>query len=169
MSSELNKKQSDNAQSREAQGQGLRIGIVAARWNSTITDPMLSSALSTLRRHGCLDDDILVERVPGTVELTYGAALMARHYLTDAVIVIGCVIKGDTPHFDYVCQSVTQGVAALNARGDSPVIFGVLTVNDYDQALERIDGSLADKGAEAAEAAIEMALLRHKALNLRES
>ena len=88
MSSELNKKQNDNAQARELKGQGLRIGIVAARWNSTITDPMLDSAVATLRRHGCHDDDILVERVPGTVELTYGAALMARHFLTDAVIVI---------------------------------------------------------------------------------
>ena len=103
------------------------------------------------------DDNILVEHVPGTVELTYGAACMIDNVNVEAVIVIGCVIRGGTPHFDYVCDSVTQGVAQLNANGEVPVVFGVLTTDNEEQALERAGGALGNKGAEAAEVAIKMA------------
>ena len=92
--------------------------------------------------------------VPGAVELTYGAASLIDNY--DAVIVFGCVIRGGTPHFDYVCQSVTQGVTDLNSRGTTPVIFGVLTVDTEQDAIDRAGGALGNKGTEAAEAAIKM-------------
>ena len=120
---------------------GFSVGIVVAEWNP----------------QGYTDDNILVEHVPGTVELTYGAACMIDNVNVEAVIVIGCVIRGGTPHFDYVCDSVTQGVAQLNANGEVPVVFGVLTTDNEEQALERAGGALGNKGAEAAEVAIKMA------------
>ncbi len=158
MSTLLNKNEGGAIVAPDLDARGLRFGIVAARWNSAFTEPMLKSAINELRANGC-NEHIIIERVPGAVELTYAAALLSDLEDVDAVIVFGCVIRGDTPHFDYVCQSVTQGVAQLNARGEVPVIFGVLTVDNERQARERVDGSLADKGAEAARAAIEMARL----------
>ncbi len=106
--------------------------------------------------------------MPGTVELV-NAAAMALTHMPDlkAIILLGCVIRGDTPHFDYVCQIVSQGTAELNARGDAPVIFGVLTVENQQQALDRAGGALGNKGAEAAVAAIHMANLHTKAGALR--
>ena len=104
-------------------------------------------------------DNIDIMHVPGAVELTYGAAHIMKEERIDAIIVIGCVIRGDTPHFDYVCQSVTQGVATLNAQGKVPVIFSVLTVNDKQQALDRCGGRLGNKGVEGAVTAIHMANL----------
>lgn len=99
--------------------------------------------------------------VPGAIELTFAASQLIESSLFDAVIAIGCVVRGDTPHFDYVCQSVTQGITALNADCDIPVIFGVLTVESEKQALDRIaGGKVGDKGAEAAEAAIRMIAFR---------
>ena len=118
---------------------------------------MLCSVWMTAHAEGYTDDNILVEHVPGTVELTYGAACMIDNVNVEAVIVIGCVIRGGTPHFDYVCDSVTQGVAQLNANGEVPVVFGVLTTDNEEQALERAGGALGNKGAEAAEVAIKMA------------
>ena len=133
------------------------VGIVVAEWNSKVTDALLQGALDVLHAEGYGEDNILVEHVPGTVELTYGAACMIDHVNVEAVIVIGCVIRGGTPHFDYVCESVTHGVAELNARADVPVVFGVLTTDDEQQALDRAGGALGNKGAEAAEVAIRMA------------
>lgn len=130
------------------------IGIAVAEWNSRVTEALLQGALDTLRKEGFKDEDIIVRHVPGTVELTFAASKLGE--ITDAVIVIGCVIRGDTPHFDYVCQSVTQGTAILNAEGFTPVIFGVLTTENEQQALDRAGGCLGNKGAEAAEAAIKM-------------
>lgn len=134
--------------------------IVVARWNSHITEALLQGARETLLKAGVREGNIRVIRVPGTVELTYGANMALDFHSPDAVIVLGCVIRGETPHFDYVCQSVTQGVTALNTEDRAPVIFGVLTVNDEQQALDRAGGKLGNKGAEAAAAAIEMANLR---------
>ena len=133
---------------------GMRFAIVSATWNSHITHALRDGAVETL--HAAGDCKVDTFDVPGTVELTYAAARLAQLHAYDAVIVIGCVIRGDTPHFDYVCQSVTQGVTTLNARGDVPVIFGVLTVENEQQALDRAGGSLGNKGSEAAEAAIVM-------------
>ena len=136
-----------------------RYAIVVADWNSEITYAMAQGAIDTLRKHGVPEDQIDVLHVPGTVELTYGAARLMKEERIDAVIVIGCVIQGETPHFDYVCQSVTQGVAALNAQGKVPVIFSVLTVLNQQQALDRCGGKLGNKGVEGAYTAIRMANL----------
>lgn len=143
--------------------EGLRVGIVVAEWNSHITGALLEGALSVFEKEGYPAEDIIVRHVPGSVELTYGAACLSNNYKLDAVIVIGCVIRGDTPHFDYVCQSVTQGVAGINAEGVVPVIFGVLTTENEQQALDRAGGCLGNKGAEAAETAIKMAEFSRKA------
>ena len=133
--------------------------IIVADWNSEITYALAQGAIDTLLKHGVPSDYIDVCHVPGAVELTYGAARIMREERVDAVIVIGCVIQGDTPHFDYVCQSVTQGVAMLNAQGKVPVIFSVLTVLNKQQAIDRAGGKLGNKGVEGAVTAIRMANL----------
>ena len=137
-----------------------RYAIIVADWNSEITFALAQGAIDTFRKHGVEEDNILVQHVPGTVELTYAAARMIEEYADmDAIVVIGCVIQGDTPHFDYVCQSVTQGVTILNAQGNVPVIFSVLTTLDKQQALDRAGGRLGNKGVEGAYTAIRMANL----------
>lgn len=140
-------------------GADFRVAIVRARWNSTITSALAEGAVDVFRRAHVADDHIERMDVPGTVELVNAAALACRSGKYDAVVVIGCVIRGDTPHFDYVCQSAAQGIAILNAQGGTPVIFGVLTVNTEQQALDRAGGTLGNKGSEAAVAAIEMSNL----------
>ena len=136
-----------------------RYAIVVADWNSEITYAMAQGALETFTKHGVAEDNIAIVHVPGAVELTYGAARIMKEERVDAIIVIGCVIQGDTPHFDYVCQSVTQGVANLNVQGKVPVIFSVLTVLNKQQALDRCGGKLGNKGIEGAYTAIRMANL----------
>ena len=137
-----------------------RYAIIVADWNSEITFALAQGAIDTFRKHGVEEENILVQHVPGTVELTYAAARMIEEYADmDAIVVIGCVIQGDTPHFDYVCQSVTQGVTILNAQGNVPVIFSVLTTLDKQQALDRAGGQLGNKGVEGAYTAIRMANL----------
>lgn len=137
-----------------------RYAIIVADWNSEITFALAQGAIDTFRKHGVEEDNILVQHVPGTVELTYAAARLIDEYADmDAIVVIGCVIQGDTPHFDYVCQSVTQGLTILNAQGNVPVIFSVLTTLDKQQALDRAGGRLGNKGVEGAYTAIRMANL----------
>jgi len=144
---------------------GQRYAIVVADWNPEITYAMAQGAMDTLVKAGVPEESVEVVHVPGTVELTYAAARFFSRPgeqpspRVDAVIVIGCVIQGDTPHFDYVCQSVTQGVAELNARGEIPVIFSVLTTLNREQALDRAGGRLGNKGTEGAYTAIRMANL----------
>jgi 6,7-dimethyl-8-ribityllumazine synthase len=138
-------------------GNDFKCTIVTADWNHKITDALTQGAIDTLHEAGVSDSNIILKRVPGSVELVYGAAYEVEHKTCDAVIVIGCVIRGDTPHFDYVCDIAAQGVAALNAKGTVPVIFGVLTVNELQQAVDRAGGFLGNKGSEAAVAAITMA------------
>lgn len=145
---------------------GMTVGIVVAEWNGHITSALLDGALDTFRREGFDDDQIKVFHVPGAVELTFGASQLIESSAFDAVIVFGCVIRGGTPHFDYVCQSVTQGVTSLNADCDVPVIFGVLTVDTEQDALDRAGGCLGNKGAEAAEAAIKMYAFTQEVKNL---
>lgn len=135
---------------------GLTVGIVAAEWNAQVTDALLQGAVDCFTANGYSREDITVARVPGTVELTYAASQMARSGRFDVVIIIGCVIRGGTPHFDYVCDSVTQGCAHLNATQNVPVIFCVLTTDDLQQALDRAGGAVCNKGTEAAQAAIKM-------------
>ncbi|MBR1630316.1 MAG: 6,7-dimethyl-8-ribityllumazine synthase, partial [Paludibacteraceae bacterium] len=115
----------------------LRFGIVVADWNSQITFKLLDGAVQTLRQHGVMEDNIETIHVPGTIELTYAARKLMDQRTFNAIIAIGCVVRGDTPHFDYVCQSATQGITALNAMGDIPVVFSVLTTEDMQQALDR--------------------------------
>lgn len=130
--------------------------IITAKWNSDITHALRDGAVETLRKAGVRDENIHLHDVPGTVELINAAAVLAKRR-PDAVIIIGCVIRGDTPHFDYVCMQAAQGAAIINARGETPLIFGILTVDNLYQALERAGGTLGNKGSEAAAAAIEMA------------
>lgn len=137
----------------------VRIAIAVAEWNGHITSALRDGAVSLLKSNGLKDEDIAVVSVPGAVELTFAASKLIETGNFDAVIIIGCVIKGDTPHFDYVCQSVTQGMTSLNADCDIPVIFGVLTVNEEQQALDRAGGALGNKGTEAAETALKMVAL----------
>ncbi len=131
-------------------------GIVVAEWNNTITDALLKGAVSTLERHGALPENIHVKSVPGSFELIYGAHQMTLKDF-DAVIILGCVIRGETPHFDYICQGVTEGIARLNATSNIPVVYGLLTTNDQQQALDRAGGRLGNKGDECAVVAIKMA------------
>jgi 6,7-dimethyl-8-ribityllumazine synthase len=132
------------------------VAIIQAEWNGHITGALAQGAIDTLKSHGITDDCIDLFHVPGAVELTYAASAVIETGAFDVVIVLGCVIRGGTPHFDYVCQSVTQGVTHLNAECDIPVIFGVLTVDTEQDALDRAGGSLGNKGSEAAETALKM-------------
>lgn len=137
-----------------------RYAIVVADWNKDITFAMAQGAIDTLLKHGVKKDNIVVSHVPGTVELTFAARqAMKNAARPQAIIVIGCVIQGETPHFDYVCQSVTQGVTMLNAEGITPVIFSVLTTLNKQQALDRAGGKLGNKGVEGAVTAMRMANL----------
>lgn len=134
-----------------------RVAVIRAEWNNHITSKLAGDAIATLKQNGLKGSDIDIYTVPGTVELTYAAArVMAKTAELDAVIVFGVVIRGDTPHFDYVCESVTQGVTKLNAEGRVPVIFGVLTVDNEQQALDRTGGPAGNKGTEAAQTALKM-------------
>lgn len=136
---------------------GLRVGIVVSEWNDKITGALLEGACSTLVKHGVREEDINVKTVPGSFELIYGSARFMNSGQVDAVIAIGCVIRGDTPHFDYICQGVTQGLADLNRQGKVPVIYGLLTCNTLEQAEQRCGGMLGNKGDECAVTAIKMA------------
>lgn len=142
--------------------ESMSFAIVVAEWNRKITEALLQSAVNTLLAYGASEDHIYIEWVPGTVELTYGAKIMSEHLRPDAVICIGCVIRGETPHFDYVCQSATYGITQLNIQEDIPFIFCVLTTNDLSQAEERAGGKYGNKGEEAAIAAITMVAMHEK-------
>ena len=135
-----------------------KYAIVVADWNPQITHAMLRGAIETLELIGVKSENIHSIHVPGTFELTYASKQLLEQNKYNAIIAIGCVIQGDTPHFDYVCQSVTSGITELNLRNNRcPVVFGVLTTNTMQQALDRADGIHGNKGVEAATTAIKMA------------
>jgi 6,7-dimethyl-8-ribityllumazine synthase len=138
----------------------MRFGIVVADWNSDVTWSLLKGAVNTLKKHGATDKTIVVKHVPGSFELTLGAQLLAEYDDLDAVICLGCVIQGETPHFTYICHGVTQGITQLNMEYNIPFIFGVLTTNNQQQAIDRAGGKLGNKGDEAAVTAIKMAALQ---------
>lgn len=140
----------------------LSFGIVVAEWNSDITDNLLKGACDTLIRYGVSEDNILIDHVPGTFELTFAAKTQAEYSNVDAVICLGCVIQGETRHFDFICHGVTQGITDLNVFYDIPFIFGVLTTDDQQQAKDRAGGKHGNKGVEAAVTAIKMAYLNNK-------
>lgn len=143
-------------------GRGMKVGIVVAEWNDNITKALLGGAVKTLKENGVIDADIHVEVVPGSFELIYGSAQMVKSGTVDAVIAIGCVIRGDTPHFDYICQAVSYGISELNANYSIPVIFGLLTTNSQEQAEERSGGILGNKGDEYAVTALKMIAFSRK-------
>jgi 6,7-dimethyl-8-ribityllumazine synthase len=134
----------------------MKFGIVVSEWNYNITGKLLEGALKTLKKHGATDENIMVKTVPGSFELIFGANQFIEYTEVDAIIVIGCVVRGDTPHFDYVCMGTTQGVAQLNATGNVPVIYGLITTDTMDQAEDRAGGKLGNKGDECAITAIKM-------------
>jgi len=142
-------------------GSDMRIGIAVAEWNNQITEALLAGALRTLARNGVKKENIMVEHVPGSFELIYASAQMAQCGF-DAIIAIGCVIRGDTPHFDYICQGTTAAIADLNARQSTPIIYGLITTNNLEQALDRSGGKLGNKGDECAVTAMKMVALRRK-------
>lgn len=138
----------------------MRFGIVVSDWNKEITWSLLEGALNTLKKQGVTEKNIIVKHVPGSFELTIGAQFIAEYDDVDAVICLGCVIQGETPHFTYICQGVTQGITQLNIEYNIPFIYGVLTVSNKEQAVERSGGKLGNKGDEAAVTAIRMAALQ---------
>ncbi len=140
-------------------GTGLKIGIVVSRFNEFITGKLLSGAEDALRRHGVNESEIAVAWVPGAYEITLVAKKMAASGKYDAIITLGTVIRGATPHFDFVCSEVAKGVAAINMQEGIPVIFGVLTTDSIEQAIERAGTKAGNKGWDAGTAAIEMANL----------
>jgi 6,7-dimethyl-8-ribityllumazine synthase len=137
----------------------FRFTIIVAQWNKEVTGELEKGCVETLLLNGIPQQNIRVLPVPGSWELISAARLAVTHSQTDAVICIGAVIKGDTPHFEYICQGVTNGLATLCSTQDIPVIFGVLTVNTLQQALDRCGGIHGNKGDEAAITAIELAAL----------
>ena len=140
--------------------ENMKFGIVVAEWNSGITEALLRGAVSTLKLYGCPEENIIVKHVPGTFELALGAQFMAEYTDVDAVIVLGCVIQGETRHFDYVCSGVTQGVTELMLRWNIPITFGVLTTDNIEQAIDRSGGRYGNKGDEAAITAIKMVAMQ---------
>lgn len=136
---------------------GLRFGIVVSEWNEEITEGLYKGAHEALIENGVAPEDIIRINVPGSFELTYGANLLAETTDVDGIITLGSVIQGETKHFDFVCQGISNGITQLNIDLDIPVIFGVLTDNTMQQAIDRSGGKLGNKGVECAIAAIKMA------------
>lgn len=141
---------------------GMRMAIVVADWNKEITDALLDGTLNTLYRHGVIKDDVFVFRAPGSFELPQAASVIIHEIESepDAVICLGCVIQGETRHFEFIAKAVAQGCMDLGIQSGIPVIFGVLTTDTYEQARERAGGKHGNKGDEAAIAAIKMSALR---------
>ena len=140
---------------------GMKIGVVVSEWNSEITFALRDGVLQTLEKHGAdIDSDVIVRYVPGSFELTSGAQMMAEYTSPDAVICIGCVIQGETPHFQYICQGVAAGLTQVSIDFKIPVIFGVLTTLNSEQAHDRAGGKYGNKGVEAAVTAIKMVALK---------
>lgn len=139
----------------------FRFGIVVSEWNENITENLFKGAFDALKDNGAINENIVRWNVPGSFELIYGCKRMAKSYdMLDAIIAVGNVIQGDTKHFDFVCDGVTQGIKDLNVLGEIPVIFCVLTDENLQQSIDRSGGKHGNKGTEAAIAAIKMAQLR---------
>lgn len=141
---------------------GMRFGIVVAEWNLHITDMLLNGAIATLNKAGADINDIINYFIPGSFELPLAAQLMLKTGQVDAVICIGCLIRGETSHFDYISQAVAQGIKDVSLKYNKPAIFGVLTVETLEQALDRAGGKHGNKGDEAAVTAIKMVHLQRE-------
>lgn len=142
-------------------GSNYHIGVIAAEWNSEVTDALLKGAVDTLLEHGVKEENLIVRRVPGTFELSSAADIMLDSQYPDAVICIGCVIQGETRHFEFIAQAVANGIAKVGIEYTVPVIFGVLTCNTAEQAADRSGGKHGNKGVEAAASCLQM-LHTHK-------
>lgn len=151
--SSFNKDEIPNASS-------FKFGIIVAEWNGEITEALFKGAFSALMECGAKEENITRINVPGGFELTAGAKTFVENEKTDAVICIGCVIQGETPHFEFICNAVANGLTLLTIRYSVPFIFGVLTTNNLEQARERAGGKHGNKGTEAAITAIKMAALK---------
>lgn len=138
---------------------GLRVGLLVSRFNSFISDRLVEGAIDGLLRHNAVKEDITIVRVPGAFEIPPAAQQMARSGRFDAIVCLGAVIRGATPHFDYVSAEVTKGIASVSMESGIPVAFGVLTTDTIEQAIERAGSKAGNKGFDAAMAAIEMANL----------
>ena len=136
-----------------------RIAVIVARWNSEVTDGLLEGAISAIGRHGISGEAVEVYRVPGAFELPLASQRAARTGRFDAVISLGCVIRGDTPHFDYVCSETTRGIGEVSLNYNLPVAFGLLTTDDLQQSIERSSNNAENKGEEAALTVLEMITL----------
>ncbi len=143
----------------------MTFGIVVSDWNSEVTFSLLQGARDTLIKHGADPENICEFHVPGSFELVYASKRVSEELDVDAVIALGCVVRGGTPHFDYVCQGTTNGLSKLNTEGTIPFIFGLLTTDDMQQSLDRAGGKLGNKGVEAAITAIKMVDFNKKLLD----
>ncbi len=148
-------------------GAEASIGLVVSEWNSTITHNLAEGATNLLTKSGVLPKNLHILYVPGSYELIAGAQIILNHKEVGSVICLGCVIRGETSHFDFICQAVSQGLANLTIRYAKPVIFGVLTTENMEQALDRSGGKLGNKGEEAAYTALKMIDIKEKFLNNR--
>jgi 6,7-dimethyl-8-ribityllumazine synthase len=140
----------------EPDGQGLRVGVVVARFNQAVTDALLAGALEALGKHGVAEDEVDVAIVPGAFELPLCAQRLAATGRYDALVCLGAVVRGETPHFDYVASEAARGVGEVSRRYDLPVSFGILTTDDMEQALARAGGGHGNRGYDAAVTALEM-------------
>lgn len=150
-------------------GTHYRIGITVAEWNPEITNAMLEGAYNTLRKYGVTEENIPIVHVPGTFELTSGAQMLLNEYSCDAAICIGCVIQGETRHFDFICGAVSNGITNLALQTEQPVIFSVLTTNDMEQARERSGGKHGNKGIEGAVTALKMVHQKQEAIRFAQA
>ncbi|MDR0971714.1 MAG: 6,7-dimethyl-8-ribityllumazine synthase [Bacteroidales bacterium] len=140
-------------------GEDNLFGIVVSQWNDSITDALLNGAVETLIENGVDQKDIYVQYVPGSFELPFGASKLLEKKKFDAIICLGCIIQGQTRHFEFISSAVAQGIMQVSLQKDIPVVFGVLTTNDLEQAKQRSGGDLGNKGVEAAITALKMASL----------
>lgn len=138
------------------------VAIVVSEWNTEITESLLNAAVDTLKQNGLTDEDIIVRHVPGSFELPLGAKFMLDNAEPDAVICLGCVIQGETRHFDFICDAVANGIMTLGLEYNTPVIFGVLTPNNMQQAVDRAGGKHGNKGVEAAITALKLIALQYE-------
>lgn len=142
------------------EGSNYKIGVIAAEWNPEITDTLCQGAVNTLLKHGVKEENLIVKRVPGTFELPTAADMMLAYCNMDAVICIGCVIQGETRHFEFICQAVSQGITNVSLKHRRPVIFSVLTCDTMQQAFDRAGGRHGNKGIEGAITALKMCALQ---------
>lgn len=157
MATELHISEESQYSLRHTDVQNVEVAIAVADWNNDITHKLLDGAVNTLKASGLSEEQIKVVHVPGAFELTYAAAsFLHAEVFYDAVIVLGCVIRGDTSHYDHICEGVTYGITSLNRNASAPVIFGLVTTENMQQAIDRAGGKLGNKGSEAAITALKM-------------